>query len=625
MTAETPAQAIQRALKFLAGQCDGAIQRDDVGFNGSDAQFGHRLASLDYLTQAQQAAALRMLRKYHRQLDGVVTLPSDAELASLPTRPSIPAASAAKRIGLLTIHGNLLRAKRYEYNPAWVDQVRAIRGRTFEGVTKSWTFPIESMEQVLAACVGFDTPPETELAIFEAMAAKKAAADQAKATVTAAERAAQERKARLGDLASPLPSGITLYKHQVEGVERMLETPRMIVADQMGTGKTLTALVAAKAWNLPVLVVIPPTLRTNWLREAEKAQVKVEIYSWKRQPEPPAKPYILIADEAHLYQTMQTARTKSMLNLALSDNCRACYLLTGTPIKNGRPANLFPLLRAIKHPLSNNRRQYEIRYCNAQATRWNPWDVTGAAHLDELHARLDGSMMRRTKAECLDLPEKTRTFAQVELSGAADYTYRMRLQELKDRYEERKRQGLVTGEAEALVLFGQLRQAASAGKIEAAVEMAQEAVDEGQQVVIATAFHSTAEAIASELGCERLTGETPQNQRQAIIDRFQAGQYKALVATIGAGGVGVTLHAASLIILVDRPWTPGDAIQMEDRLHRIGQRNPVTAVWLQVQDESNIDAHIDEVLLRKADNIQAVLEGREARPEGSIARLLDTI
>jgi superfamily II DNA/RNA helicase len=70
---------------------------------------------------------------------------------------------------------------------------------------------------------------------------------------------------------------------------------------------------------------------------------------------------------------------------------------------------------------------------------------------------------------------------------------------------------------------------------------------------------------------ELLTGDTPQDERQEMCDRFQSGESKIFVGTIKAGGVGLTLTAANNVILLDRPWTPGDAEQAEDRCHRIGQ------------------------------------------------------
>ena len=79
---------------------------------------------------------------------------------------------------------------------------------------------------------------------------------------------------------------------------------------------------------------------------------------------------------------------------------------------------------------------------------------------------------------------------------------------------------------------------------------------------------------------EILTGETPSVKRAQAVENFQQGLSPVFVGTFGAGGVGLTLTAACTIILVDRPWTPGDAMQAEDRVRRIGQTKKVTSIWM---------------------------------------------
>ena len=90
-----------------------------------------------------------------------------------------------------------------------------------------------------------------------------------------------------------------------------------------------------------------------------------------------------------------------------------------------------------------------------------------------------------------------------------------------------------------------------------------------------------------------------------MVDNFQNGTSAVFVCTFGAGGVGLTLTAARSIILLDRPWTPGDAHQAEDRIRRIGQMHPVTSIWVTAFD---VDKQIDAVLESKTDTASAVLD-----------------
>ena len=151
----------------------------------------------------------------------------------------------------------------------------------------------------------------------------------------------------------------------------------------------------------------------------------------------------------------------------------------------------------------------------------------------------------------------------------------------------------------------------------AAIEYTAELLEQGQAVVIFTEYLESAKGLYTALSqtapCELLTGETKQEDRQAIVDRFQSGTSKIFIGTIKAGGVGLTLTAANQVILVDRPWTPGDAEQAEDRCYRIGQNNTVNAYWIQL---GMIDEAIDSLLAEKRDRIELVLKGKRKTLRG---------
>jgi len=92
------------------------------------------------------------------------------------------------------------------------------------------------------------------------------------------------------------------------------------------------------------------------------------------------------------------------------------------------------------------------------------------------------------------------------------------------------------------------------------------------------------------------------------VNRFQAGETSLLVATFGSGGIGFNLHRAAHVILIERPWTPGDAEQAEDRCHRIGMAGPLTSHWLQL---GVADQLVDGLITSKAERIALLLEGRQ--------------
>ncbi len=335
--------------------------------------------------------------------------------------------------------------------------------------------------------------------------------------------------------------------------------------------------------------------------------MQIEFFSWAKIPPPPdtTRGYVLIADEAHAAQNPSSKRSKAFL--ALADNAIAVWPMTGTPLKNGRPANLYPLLVAIKHPIARDRRTYEVRYCGAGPTAYSRWLTTGASHMDELYEKTHLQVLRRLKKQCLDLPKKTRVLRKIEITPQQHQEYTALLKALQEDYYRRLREGKIKEGGEALVELTQLRHAGSVAKAQTAIDMTEEINEAGGQVVIFVEFKDTAERIAQAVEAEILSGDTLTKERDPMVQRFQNGERKNLVCMFGAGGVGITLTAAQTVILVDRPWTPGDAVQAEDRLHRISQEQPVLSVWLQA---FKVDEMIDKVLEAKEKRIDLVLEGK---------------
>jgi superfamily II DNA/RNA helicase len=154
-------------------------------------------------------------------------------------------------------------------------------------------------------------------------------------------------------------------------------------------------------------------------------------------------------------------------------------------------------------------------------------------------------------------------------------------------------------------------------------------LSDGEAVVVFTAFVATARRLHRQCGGDEravlLTGAVPPPRRQPLVDAFQAGRRPLLVATYGTAGLGFTLHRARHVVLVERPWTPGDAEQAEDRCHRIGMVAGLTSHWLQL---GAADALVDDLIADKAERIARVLESsgerwrRRALPE-QVRRLLD--
>jgi SNF2 family DNA or RNA helicase len=607
-------EIIQKAIASLANVCDHAIAEDGRGYNGRDAEFGHSLAEQieagRNLSPNQLNAAFKMLQTYRKQLQNMgIELPeSFSATTAIATEVK---AEKPKSNGKISLQGKAIIVT-FPYSPETVAKVKSVKGAKWNPDGKFWQFPFSSAADLMTSFSDFEVDPT--------IADEVKSAQSERLAELAIAQADYQRLVDAANVSAPLANGRNLYQHQKEAVLWSIsqiqntELRGAIMALDMGLGKTLCSLMVAKAYyqvfQIPVFVICPASLKENWFREAEMVGVPIEVFSWAKIPKPlEISQYFLISDEAHYAQNLKSIRGKAFVELSTHENCKGSLALTGTPIKNGRPINLFPLLKATNHELAKNKRDFESYFCAAKVTRFCPWDVSGAAHLDELHARTKNVMFRRTKAQCLDLPEKTRMMRAAEVTGDALKTWKQSFLDAQLEYEQN--QGM--GKGEALVLLGKLRKAASVAKIETAIEMASDILEEGQQVVIFTEFLDTAKELHKRLGGELLIGETAVSDRQNLVDRFQSGQSKVFVSTSRAGGVGITLTAAQTVIMVDRPWTSGDAMQCEDRCHRIGQKNSVSVYWLQWHE---IDQKIDTILEQKQERIELILEGKRKTLRG---------
>ena len=206
-------------------------------------------------------------------------------------------------------------------------------------------------------------------------------------------------------------------------------------------------------------------------------------------------------------------------------------------------------------------------------------------------------MLVRSKQQCLDLPPKHRLSHPIVLPPGEAELWDCRLQEVVGRYRQRAAQGLVRSDAEALAVFTALRQMGSQAKVAAVAALVADLMSQGEAVVVFTAFVATARALVAVLAgagytAVALTGAVPAGRRQRLVDAFQAGSTQALIATYGTGGLGFTLHRARHVVLVERPWTPGEAEQAEDRCHRIGMGSSLTSHWIQLGAAEIGRAHV---------------------------------
>jgi len=465
------------------------------------------------------------------------------------------------------------------------------------------------------------------------------------------------------DHIAPAPLALPLLKHQEDGVRFALHHRAAYLSHDMGTGKTATAIGWATslvaAGHGPVLIVVPPSLRTNWAErelprfaphlrvtmlsgnkphQVEPADVYVigdmSISHWadtltgqlvtgkdqrgrpiRRQVAPPMIKAIVL-DEAH------RAKNKSQRTDAIKRVANACgpyrLLLSGTPAPNGRNVELLTQIDILGDDAwqrIGGRAHFLEHYC-PQADRFGSRSNHDSAGL---HDKINNAWMQRLlRDEVLDLPNKGRSAIAVSTSGKAHSDYIKAENDLIGWLREEGRCTLGAQKAEALVRLTTLRSLAGAAKIKATISYAKEILHSTDGGVFIVAEHKQVISdIMHGLAAYQpvaVKGGMSDKAKQQAVDAFNTGTARVMVGQIIAAGVGLTLHGDgknTRVLVVQLPWTPADLQQAEDRLHRMGQINDVTIEILlaHIQDRWTIDERLWSILETKHYNASELIDG----------------
>jgi SWI/SNF-related matrix-associated actin-dependent regulator 1 of chromatin subfamily A len=432
------------------------------------------------------------------------------------------------------------------------------------------------------------------------------------------------------DLVVPVPAGLRYYGFQVAGVEFLASRSAALLADEMGTGKTIQV---AGFINLTaprkVLIVAPASMKIIWTLELRKwlvdTQIPIVILKgqtkpldlpsegvWiinyellgKFRPEIMARPLdLLVLDEAHYIKARSSRRTK--LAHLFSRCAKRKVLLTGTPLLN-RPAELWSLLHFLAPNDWPNFYAFANYYCAPLRADWG-WDFTGSSNSAELNARLrSGLMMRRLKRDVLaQLPPLTRALVPLSVSGNQALNEAISAAG----YDPFNLPPDLSGSDIPFDCVARIRHELGQLKARPAIEFVREQMEgyESKLVVFAHHLIVLTQIAAALPGAVLVTGETPVADRLAAIERFTSDPAtRFFVASIHAMGVGVTLSAAAQAIFVEQDWTPAILRPAEDRLHRIGQESPVLIQYLVVP--GSIDVNIMRTVIAKMEVIERAIE-----------------
>ncbi|NLA64686.1 MAG: DEAD/DEAH box helicase [Leucobacter sp.] len=465
------------------------------------------------------------------------------------------------------------------------------------------------------------------------------------------------------------PRDLELMQHQARFLESVREGHRsFLLADEPGLGKTAQSVIAASVADAyPLLVVVPNVVKMNWAREVQRwtpqrrvtvihgdgddidafADVFVVNYdildrhlSWISRFGFKG----MVVDEAHMIKNVQSQRSRGVLSI--SDQIRArvpgarplLLALTGTPLIND-----IDDFRAIWRFLgwTDAEKPGPELLASLEANGYTPADP--AFYPAARQSVIEMGIVRRRKIDvAADLPSKRVVDLPVELDDELGRGIREAERQLVESLLQRFRQikaGKLGRELsdEAIIrmvcaqeledsnsstsgmnVFTMVRQIGQAKAGLAADYAAQLAHSVGKVVFFAKHIdvmdHAEAAFAERGLGTVSIRGDQTAAFRQEQIDAFNNDPGVSIaVCSLTAAGVGVNLQASSDVVLAELSWTDAEQTQAIDRVHRIGQEEPVTA-WRIVAAQT-IDARIAELIDSKAGLAARALDGAEAKRE----------
>lgn len=392
---------------------------------------------------------------------------------------------------------------------------------------------------------------------------------------------------------------VILRNYQTFGAKYALYHKRTLLGDEMGLGKTIQALAMINHLHQNgkkfAMVICPLSVLANWKREVKtRSKLKtfifhgsgrdVEFAKWQKEAGVLITTYeqtlrmdfieehnldVLVVDEAHYVKNPDAKRSQSVYRFTII--AEYVLFMSGTPLEN-RLEEMKQLISVLQPKIAEQLTQ-ELHLL----------------HPKEFKRLVAPVYLRRNRKDVLaELPELEIIPQWVEFGD-----------------EERKIY-------EAAVMSGQLmlmRRAAWLGgspeqspKLERLLDICDEARENGQKVLVFSFFKDVIDVIwrhIAERTFEPITGDVPNARRQEIIDEFaKAEPGSVLISQITAGGVGLNIQAANVVILCEPQWKPSTEEQAISRAYRMGQSREVVVYRLLTED--SIDATMLEVLGEKA-------------------------
>ena len=386
----------------------------------------------------------------------------------------------------------------------------------------------------------------------------------------------------------------SLRTYQSFGARFALVQEKVVIGDEMGLGKTVEALAIfthlRATGHSHFLVVCPAAVVSNWIRETAKhtklsasrlhgplwdrnyaakswirnggvAVTTYDLLPWAQEHINNVEVGSAVFDEAHYIKNPNAKR--SLAAAEVMDALKYVVLMTGTPLENS-VQEFRNLIGYIRSDLSESAPEFLA---------------------SKFRKHVAPAYLRRNQEDVLtELPELVEIDEWMGMSDADEQSYRGAVQE--GHFMLMRRAAMLSSQSL---------------KVERLLEIAEEAESNGRKVIVFSYFREVLSEVARLLPGEvfgPLTGSLPAKDRQTLVDKFSAAGHGAvLVAQITAGGVGLNIQSASVVVICEPQLKPTMEAQAIARAHRMGQTSTVQVHRL--LSENSVDERIREILADK--------------------------
>jgi SWI/SNF-related matrix-associated actin-dependent regulator of chromatin subfamily A-like protein 1 len=432
-----------------------------------------------------------------------------------------------------------------------------------------------------------------------------------------------------------------LWQHQKQGLCDTYFKQVNLLAWEMRTGKTNTAISISKLHKVRrTIIIVPNVAKWTWFfdltnTDPKKGRVITQFHELyfsildsnkSKTVKAFEERFIIInfeaiekhlahilslpighiiIDEAHYIKNFNSARYKNVAKVVDANPTAKITMLTGTPIAN-RVNDLFAYLKLGKHPLAANYALFLRDFSQSSQGRGNEIKITGVKNANDLWMKLSNFMLRKRQADCFDIPPKN--FSQVWFE----------LDDYKEEYDIAVRELLERdGKSNLDSCIHSINIVVAKSKIKGIIEQAEMIISEGKKVCIYSSYKEPLAMLMEHFGkrCVKVDGSvTDASEKQRRRDEFTRNEEVVVfLGNMQAAGIAIDLSISNDMMFTNFPLSPGHISQSMERLTN-GNKQEIVNIWYMMCRDS-IDEHLFSLVAEKTADANAVIDNKQTSME----------